>query len=213
MYYIKVDNEAIFTENNLDDAIADFNKIISKLKENKETKIVYCANIDSTVIITLEVNGKSIILESELEQKLSSNHLYLLPFFIFNKDVLLKLDTDTLKNIINLRPEMLLDILTYDNCLLDPFYVLLKLFNINEEYIYQTYILYLNKTLINSKDATELDIDKITNGFILSEEFVDGDKYKNLFMHYCSLRKLLPFMMTYNKYISLFDLFELTLVC
>ena len=207
MYYLKVDDEAIFTENNLTDAIAGFNKIVSALKENKETKVIYYN--DEKKIIKLEVNGKSIILESDIEQKLTFEHLHLLPYFIFNKEMLTKLDTDTFKNIMNLRPEMLLDILTYDNCLLDPFYVLLKLFDINEEYIHQTYILYLNKTLLNSKETNELELDKITNGFILFNEFVDVDKYENLFIHYCSLKKLLPFMITYNKYVSLFDLAEL----
>jgi len=203
MFYIKINNEIITQNVNLYDIIINFNEMLST--NDNTYDINYINNDQNTIIIELEFNNKNIKLESDNEIKLSCENIILLPFFIFPKNVLDKLDIVDLSLITKLNPQLLLDVFTYNKSLLNPYYVLSKIFHINDDFIYQSFILYLNNTISVSIEKSQFNVDIIVNNFICHNTF-NNSKYKNLFMYYIGSKQILPFRIKYQKYVSKFDL-------
>ena len=132
--------------------------------------------------------------------------LYFFPFFIFHKDILANINENDLSLIIKLNPQSLLDIFTHAKSLINPYYVLSKIFNIADSYMYQAFILYLNKSISYNNETSHFDINLIINGFVFNNDYANNLKFKNLLMYYISSKKILPFKIKYQKYISSFDI-------
>ena len=211
MFHIKINNEIQIQSDNLDDIIIHFNEILSTANndndnDNDTHNIKYINDHhQNAIVIELEFNNKNIKLESDIITKLTLNDIYLLPFFIFSKNKLNKMNVDDLLHIINLNPQSLLDIITYDESLLNPYVVLSKIFHMNDDFIYQSFILYLNKTISIDTSQSQFNINAIVDNFIYHSTF-NNQKYKNLFMYYISSKQILPFKIKYQKYISKFNL-------
>lgn len=209
MYYVKINNEILVQKNDLFDIVIEFNEILSKLYVNvnvNEKDIPnYILSINKKIIIQIEVNNKNIILESDIPSNLSVNDIYLLPFFIFSKNDLINIDSNDITLITQLNPQSLLDIFTYNNSLLNAYFVLSEIFHVSDHCIYQTFTLYLNKTIYINPETTKFNMDTIIGNFVKNDNFIDNLKYKNLFIYYIASKQIFPFKIKYEKYISKFN--------
>ena len=199
MYEIYVNNNMLHSNHDIDGLIQQFNKILSNFHDYK-IPLNVVVNNNSIIIHT---NDNVITLKNEDGINFDENSLYLLPFFILNYKIISQLNINKLKEIIKLNPYYLLDIMTFTDSMLDPYYLLIKLFKVNEEVIYQTFILYLNKTITIHNKSNQVNINTIINSFFyMKKNVTDINKYYKLFSFYLSNKKLLPFMINFTPYIS-----------
>lgn len=199
MYEIYVNNNMLHSNHNIDGLIQQFNNILSKFN-NYKIPLNIVVNNHSIIIHT---NDNVITLKNENGIELDENSLYLLPFFVLNSKIISQLHINKLKEIIKLNPYYLLDIMTFSDCMIDPYYLLIKLFKVNEEVLYQTFILYLNKTITIHNKSNKININTIINNFFyMKKNVIDINKYYKLFSFYLSNKKLLPFMINFTPYIS-----------
>jgi hypothetical protein len=203
MYYIIYNNNEIFKNIDLYDVIIELNIIISKLYSEKHVLNIIDHN-DNKTLINISYTTNLINVVSDHEIKLSYDYSYLIVFFIFTDVKILSLDSNVIENIIKLNPNSILDIIMYNNSLLDPIYVLLKIFNIDENALCQVFILYLNKSLLSIQENSPFNQKNIIFSFTQSK-FIDLQKYQNLLMYYIGTKKLIPIRLKCIKYVSKFD--------
>lgn len=205
MFYIKINNLIQMQNDNLNDIIINFNKILSIINETEKGKYVIKNNDSHNVIIELEFDNKNIKLESDNTITLSHEMIHLFPFFIFSKNTLINMDDNDLLLITKLNTQLLLDVFTYDKLLLDPFYILSNIFHVPNDCIYQIFVLYLNKTISINHELSQFNMDIIIDNFINDNIHTKKLKFKNLLMYYISSKKILPFRIKYQKYVSKFN--------
>lgn len=199
MYRIYINNNIVHLNTDIDKVVRELNKILSKYHDYKIPLTI--EKTDRCIIV--RTNDTVIILDSDEDIILTVNDIHLLPYFLLNFNRVGDVITYKLDGIINLDPHYILDLITFKDCMIDPYYLLVKLFNINEELIYQTFILYLNKTIKITSQPNKIDINEIIDDFLYTRNNLDDiNKYYKLFSFYVSNKKLLPFMITYSPYIS-----------
>lgn len=191
MYYIQ--NKLTNTTNlyeTLETMLIGLNIILSDLYD--ETKmLINIEQINDTFVYKI---GENMMVSNKIPARLSY-----LQFVLLHKNVLSQ------HNINNITPEVLLDIFTSKYCFSNPYNILLNIFNVNEELIYQTFILFLNKTITNNHETNPLNLDNVFNNFFINNSTIDHQKYNRLFTYYLSAKKIYPFMIRYNPYISLYS--------
>ena len=206
MFRIKINNIIQMQNDNLNDIIVNFNKILSIINETeKKEKYVIKNNDSQNVIIELEFDNKNIKLESDNPITLSYEMIHLFPFFIFHKNTLINMDDNDLLLITKLNTQLLLDVFAYDKLLLDPFYILSNIFHVPNDCIYQIFVLYLNKTISINHELSQFNMDIIIDNFINNNIYTKKLKFENLLMYYVSSKKILPFRIKYQKYVSKFN--------
>lgn len=205
MYLINYDDDVI-TYNDIDDALLDLNKVLSNT-ENKDM-IEFTISSDSNIIRFSNVDGNSIIFNYQHSKDLQNKYRFI-PYFIFKSSILHNINFNTIKDIQYIDPETVLNILTYKEPLLNPYKVLVKIFNAPEELIFQTFILFLNKTVSLEDNPLKINIDLIYQSFFINYKKIINEipmeKYHKLLMFYMSSNKILPFMLKFNKYYSKYD--------
>ncbi|QKF93636.1 hypothetical protein QKU48_gp0178 [Fadolivirus algeromassiliense] len=195
--YVNIDKH--YSNNNIEEVILYFNKIITKYNDYKIPFTIVITNIS----ITIKTYDNTIILKNLNGLNITQNDIYLLPLFILNNKYIKQISVDKLREIIELNPNSILDILMCKEVMIDPYYLLVNLFNVNEELIYQTFILYLNKTISIANEANKININNIINDFFNDRKnVININKYHKLFSFYMSNKKILPFMIEYNPYKS-----------
>jgi len=204
MFYIKINNLIQMQNDNLNDIIINFNKILSIINETEKGKYVIKNNDSHNVIIELEFDNKNIKLESDNTITLSHEMIHLFPFFIFSKNTLINMDDNDLLLITKLNTQLLLDVFTYDKLLLDPFYILSNIFHVSTDCIYQIFVLYLNKTISINHELSQFNMNIIIDNFTNNNIHTKNLKFENLLMYYISSKKILPFRIKYQKYVSKF---------
>jgi len=192
MYYIE--NKFTDTTNlyeNIETMIYELNTILSTLYDENKSLI----SIEKTdKMIIYKVNEHIII------SNLIPYDLEYFPFLVLHNSIM---SQHTVKNI---TPEYLLNVFTSKKCIINPYNVLINIFNINEELIYQTFILFLNKTIFNNHKTNSLNLTDIFNNFFINNNNINHKKYNRLFTYYLSAKEIYPFMINYVPYISIFDL-------
>ena len=147
---------------------------------------------------------------------LTSNYTYLLKYFLLPINKINKLDNNYENHLIKLQPYTLLDLFT-TKCLLDPYYILINVFNINEEIIYQTFVLYLNKTITKSaldkfiesnesNESNNFNQEIIINNFFVNSIPARKNIYAKLLIIYLKNKQILPFNIAYKPYTSLLNM-------
>ncbi len=99
-----------------------------------------------------------------------------------------------------LKPDILLDLM-FKKCLTD-LYILVKFLGLNEDHIYQAFVLYLNKTIEYSPTVINTDLVEIRDNFFENCNMSDEDikKYDSLLLFYLKNKKIETFSV---KYISI----------
>ena len=199
MFFLKL-NEEIIMEKKFKNILIIFNNFLSNV--NETIKIIN--HKDKNSFIEIQTEQFNIILGHEIKNKLSQKNISLLPFFIFRKKTLEKLNINYLENLIKLDSYLILNILIYYDCLLDPFYILLNVFNLNKEIIYQTFVLYLNKSLFQNNINNEIKMNKISEDFLNNNENNDSliMDCNKLLIYYIKAKQIYPFVIKYEKYNS-----------
>lgn len=198
MYELHINNNKLFEKKDFDEIIPFFNKILSIYDDAKIPLDVAIENNK----ITVNTIDNTIVLKNEIIN-FGRNELYLFPFFIFNRKLISELTSNKLKGIIELNPNYILDIMSFNKCMIDPYLILIKLFNVNEELFYQVFIQYLNKTIKVNKVKNQINTHAIINKFFYdSSNVINMNRYHKLFLFYLSNKGLLPFMISYTPYIS-----------
>ena len=169
MYQINYDDD-IITYKDIDDALADLNKYLSKQNDHIEI------NSDDNSQITFNIDHDNQIIFKH-DYDFTNKHIFI-PYFIFTNESLSKISLETIEDIQLLKPGLLLDILTYDQALLNPYFVLTNIFKVPEEAIYQAFILYLNKTIMMEDDPIKVNFNKIFSEFFSSDNNKDIPLYK-----------------------------------
>lgn len=100
-----------------------------------------------------------------------------------------------------LKPDKLLDLM-FGKCLTDP-YTLFKFLGLNEDYMYQAFVLYLNKTIEHSSTVVNTDLIEIRNNFFKNCSMSDKDlkKYDSLLLFYLKNKKIETFNIKYTQLI------------
>lgn len=198
MYQINYEDD-IITYKDIDDALADLNKYLSKQNDHIEI------NSDDNSQITFNIDHDNQIIFKH-DYDFTNKHIFI-PYFIFTNESLSKISLETIEDIQLLKPGLLLDILTYDQALLNPYFVLTNIFKVPEEAIYQAFILYLNKTIMMEDDPIKVNFNKIFSEFFSSDNNKDIPlyKYQKLLTFYLSAKKILPFMVKFEQYHSNFN--------
>ena len=188
MYEIYVGNNKLYNNENIDEIIIHFNKILSRYHDYNISLTVKIKNND----IIIYTNDNIITLKNNNGLNFTINKAYLLLFLILNKKIIANVD---IKNIVKFNPYCILDIMTFTDCMINPYDILIHLFHINEELIYQTFILYLNKTVTINNKPNHLDINKIFNNFFQNNKYICSiDKYHKLFSFYLLNKKFRTFI-------------------
>lgn len=205
MYHIKTNNNIIYSGNTIYNTLNELNALLSDLfKINEKNK--YTLHGSNNNIIDFEYNDIKIKVSlngTNQLNKLNDKNLDLFPLFIFDKNKLLELNEIDIKNIKLGNPKIFMEILTYKNYLMNPYYVLKNLFNVKDEMLYQIFILYLNNTIKIENDITAIKSEIIIKNFIDND--TDIIPYNNLFKYYLAARKIYPFMIRYEYYNSKFN--------
>lgn len=191
MYYIdnKVTNIVSIYEN-IDDLLKNLNIMLSDIYDFTKQIIIVEKVCDKIVYKTNDILITTNIVPLKLDY---------LPYFVLHKDIISKYDINSITN------GSLLNIFTSKKCITDPYKVLLKIFNISEELIFQTFILFLNKTISDNHKTIQLNLTDIFENFFIDKN-IDYSKYNRLFTYFISAKKIYPFTIQYNKYISMYDL-------
>lgn len=191
MYCIEFKSMKIINSyENIENMLISLNEILSKLYD------------ENNVPIDIEVIGNKIVYKSN-DNIITSN---IIPYNIQYLQYL-TLHKNNLAGNFNIEAsEYLLNIFTYKKCLMDPYIVLLNIFKINEELIYQTFILFLNKTIFNNHTINQLDLNNIFGDFFINHSAINHKKYNRLFTYFLSAKEIYPFMINYEKHISIFDI-------
>ena len=201
MYHILFNNELYKEDENLKDIMKEANILIS----NKDQwRIIFDEKSSQNILLYLLSENNSLIIKSKENYQLSINNLNILPFLLFDNIIINKLDDVFFLEISKITPETLMNIFTY-KCLLDPYILLKNIFKLNEEYIYQSFVLYLNQTIELDVNLSEFNHDIYLNNFFVNSEKYP-DKYNKLFMFYLKSKLLYPFMIKYVPYHSKFKL-------
>ena len=102
------------------------------------------------------------------------------------------------QNILN--PKILLDMM-FKKCLTDP-YTLIKFVGLNEDHMYQTFVLYLNKTIEHSPTIANTDLIEIRDNFFKNCSMPDKDlkKYDSLLLFYLKNKKIETFSVKYTQF-------------
>lgn len=191
MYYIE--NKLTDTTNlyeSIESMLIDLNTILSNLYDEINSLI----NIEKTdKIIIYKCN------EVVLTSNLIPQNLNYFPYVVLHKNILQQ------HSVKDITPEFLLNVFTSKKCLVSPYDVLLKVFNVNEELIYQTFILFLNKTIFNNQKTNPLNLTDVFNIFFINDGQIDHKNYNRLFTYFLSAKKIYPFMIRYEPYVSIFD--------
>ena len=201
-YFIRKNSITLSVNKNIKEILLELNIILSNLY-NEYKNILFSVKEPDNM---LEFKINDIIVESNIILSLN-----IIPYLLLNKDLLSKLSQNDLYKLIKLDPEFLLNVITYDKCLINPYYLLIKLININEEALYQTFILYLNKSISCNTEMEKIDLTNITKTFLINcdnkicTEYT-YKKYDKLLTYYISAKKITPFMIKFTPYSSLFYL-------
>jgi hypothetical protein len=131
---------------------------------------------------------------------LDSKYLYLLPYFLLNKELIRGMTDETYDRIVKLDPHILLEIFTYSKNITHPYNLLTQLYHLNEEIVYQIFILYLNKTLKVTEELVEFHYDTIINHF--HPQMQDPESYHQLLLYYLKAKQILPFNVHFQPYKS-----------
>jgi len=110
-------------------------------------------------------------------------------------DILKSKINDADLEILNIHPQTLLDLMIKYEINLP---IIFNDLHMNPNHLYQTFILYLNKTIQKSNDITKTDLNEIIMDF-LQTNTVNVQPYKTLLLFYMSNKKILPFMLDYQK--------------
>ncbi|ARF11571.1 hypothetical protein Klosneuvirus_2_7 [Klosneuvirus KNV1] len=192
MYYIEnkfIDTTYLYE--NIEAMIYGLNTILSTLYDENKS------------LISIEKTDKMIIYkvnEHIIVSNLIPYDLKYLPYLVLHKNILSQYPVkDTIPDF------FLLNVFTSKKCIINPYNVLINIFNINEELIYQTFILFLNKTIFNNHKTNPLNLTDIFKNFFIDNNNIDHKKYNRLFTYYLSAKEIYPFMIKYDSYISIFD--------
>ena len=201
MYQINYEDDLI-TYNNIDDALLDLNKVLSNT-ENKNI-IEFSVLTDLNTIKFSNIDGNNITFKYDKKLDYPS-----IPYFIFKDSILQNINFNIIEDIQLMHPETLLNIMTYNGSILNPYKVLIEIFNIPEEFLFQAFILFLNKTVSSEENPLKINIDSIYGSFFINYKKIINeipiDKYHKLLMFYMSSKKILPFMLKFNQYSSKFN--------
>lgn len=154
-------------------------------------------------LIQWKVGDCDYILES-IHDKLCDEYLVYLPFLLFSEKTLNNTCEEYLQKIIELDPKYLCDIFV-QKCMTDPYMLLIDIFKIKEELIYQVFVHYLNKTIDVSNGINKIDLMAVVKMFFVNGEF-NMDKYSKLFLKYLKMKPLMPFMIVHKKYEVIFNI-------
>lgn len=192
MYYIE--NKLTTTTKlyeSIDAMMLELNSILSNLYDEHNSLIsIECIN--KTIIYKI---NKTVLISN-----LMPIELKYFPYLVLHKNII---SQHLIQN--QMTPEFLLNIFTSKKCIINPYNVLINIFNINEELIYQTFILFLNKTIFNNHKTNSLNLSDVFKNFFINDNNIDHIKYNRLFTYYLSAKKIYPFMIKYEPYVSNID--------
>ncbi len=102
-----------------------------------------------------------------------------------------------------LKPDKLLDLM-FQKCLTDP-YTLFKFLELNEDYLYQAFVLYLNKTIEYSPTVVNTDLVEIRDNFFKNCSISNNDlkNYDSILLFYLKNKKIETFSIKYTNLESL----------
>lgn len=207
MFELIVNNQSKkYNDNDIEECLIEFNSLLSS--ENSQN-INPNNDLSKVCIISVKSNDNIIKIMNNSGDEYKMNDVKLIKYFLFKKSVLDKINKIN-KNFHNklekLCPEILLDIFTSKKCLIDPYYVFIKIFKINENHIYQTFILYLNKTIRINDVIVKFDSDVIIDNFFSSNNYNNktyiNNHYEKLLLFYLKQKQIYPFMIKFNNYVS-----------
>jgi len=194
MYHIE--NKLTNTTNlyeDIDSMLIGLNTILSGLYD------------ESNVLIDIEEKDDMIIYkinDTILTSNIIPNKLNYFPYFVLPKTILSQYFTN---HFMNITSEFLLNVFTSKKCIADPYNVLLNVFHVNEELIYQTFILFLNKTILNNHKTNPLNLTDVFENFFIRNHQINHKNYNRLFTYFLSAKKIYPFMIKYENYVSVYD--------
>jgi len=194
--------EILLSDDNPDTIFTFVNQFLSmktdivtmyKCQQNDECR----QNDNYYSLIHWKVNDCEYILES-LDDELSVVYLIYLPHMLFNGKTLQNINDEYLEKIIKLEPTYLCDLFV-QKCMTDPFILLVNVFRLNEELIYQIFVHYLNQTIEAVDVINNIDLNMVVKMFFINNS-ENSDKYSKLFMKYLKMKQLMPFMIAYKEY-------------
>jgi len=200
MYYINKNSTTIYTNENCTMILEQLNIILSDIyNEFKEI------TVNKTEIGLLEFkSNNTIIISTNLFITLETIH-----YLIFDKKIINKI-TNNISDLYQpnkLNIEMLLDIITYDKYIINPYSLLIDIININKEAIHQIFILYLNKSIKLNDEIHKINLNIIPINFFggYNDSNIDHKNYIKLLIYYLTAKKIPPFMIKYESYKSKFS--------
>jgi hypothetical protein len=196
MNFIKKNFTTIFTNDNLEETMKCLNITLSELQDEYGKKIT----IDKKPDNTLEFIMNDIYIETNVCLTQDKVH-----YLLFNKKIIQKLSENDLAKLKNLEPDMILNIFTHNQCMINPYYLFIKILNTNEEAFYQTFILYLNKSISQNNEIEKIDMSMIIETFFNKCDNVNYANYKRLLNYYLATKRILPYMIKFVPYHSNFD--------
>jgi len=191
MYEFYIGNNLVCQDNNIDKVGLLMNKVLSQYN-------------DCGIPLNVEIKGSGVVIKTydntmRLENAIfTPANLDILPYFLLNAKRLWELQADKMDQVVALNPHGILDVMTYRDWLINPYLLLTELFHINEELLYQTFILYLNKTISQHTQPNKVVIGDIVKDFGVG----DVTRYYGLYSFYMHNKKILPFMSVYKPYVS-----------
>ena len=202
--HINNNKEILLSENNSDVVFVFLNQILSK--ETNISTMYDCQQNDNYYsLIHWKMNDYVYTLES-IDDKLPIGYLTYLPYMLFNEGVLKVADIEYLQKIIELEPKYLCDLFV-QKCMTDPFILLVDVFGLNEELIYQVFVYYLNRTVDVVDEVHKMDLIMVVEMFFVNSLDRDNiNKYSKLFLKYLKMKQLMPFMIAYKKYEVIFNI-------
>lgn len=202
MNYIKICDD-MKEYDDIKNMVIDFNSILTRNSSKKITDKILLDHSFELEIGVVKVHFNNCFFLDDFN---------LLPLFIFDRQLIDKMDDDKIQKIIELNPNELLDIFTYGKCLMDPYFILMDIFNVKRETIYQVFVLYLNKTISSSNEINQLNFNKIIKDFFINCNYEliwskDIKILKKLISFYIMSKQIYPFMLEYQKYDCFFNNF------
>ena len=178
-------NDSLILTDKIEPILALLNNIITiHFNQGNEINV---KRINDQLEITFGENKTNVIKIVNLNNNsiFSHNDIHFMKYFLLSKEIL-----DTQNNIgtpIRNPSELILNLFLCE-CMMSPYFIF-QLFEINEDYIYQTFIMFLNKTVHTNKEIDEnnknesIILTSIIKDFF-KNEIIYPKKYEKLFKFY-----------------------------
>ena len=168
------------------------NMILSERYNETKLKYTMSVNIPNSFLV-IKIEKDTYTVENFIT--ISKNILDYIPYLFLHNDYLINyINSYSTKILVS---DNLLFVF-YNSSLVDPYSSLLDQFKFNEDSIFQTFILFLNKTVSETEQIVDFKPEEILGDFFNNCNKVPHE-YNKLLLNYLNLRKILPFQLSFKK--------------